>query len=92
MPYDDLTGDGRIDPRTLTRDLDALLPADRVVAVDSGNFMGYPAAYLDVPDHHSLLLHPGLPVDRARPGHRDRRGRGAARTGSRSPRSATAAR
>jgi len=55
-PYDDLGGDGRIDPRTLSRDLDALLPDDRVVAVDSGNFMGYPAAYLGVRDHHSFCF------------------------------------
>ncbi|MCW2509104.1 MAG: putative acetyltransferase, partial [Modestobacter sp.] len=26
------------------------LPAERVVAVDSGNFMGYPSMFLDVPD------------------------------------------
>ncbi|HEY3528093.1 MAG TPA: thiamine pyrophosphate-binding protein [Nocardioides sp.] len=54
--YDDLGGHGLIDPRTLTRDLDVLLPADRVVAVDSGNFMGYPAAYLGVGDHHSFCF------------------------------------
>jgi len=54
--YDDLGGDGKIDPRTLSRDLDALLPGDRVVAVDSGNFMGYPAAYLGVRDHHSFCF------------------------------------
>ena len=43
--------DGRtIDPRVLSRELDERLPRDRVVAVDSGNFMGYPAAYLSVPD------------------------------------------
>jgi acetolactate synthase I/II/III large subunit len=55
-PYDDLGGNGLIDPRTLSRDLDALLPDDRVVAVDSGNFMGYPAAYLDVCDHRSFCF------------------------------------
>ena len=55
-PYDDLTGNGLIDPRTLSRDLDALLPHDRVVAVDSGNFMGYPAAYLTVRDHRSFCF------------------------------------
>ena len=55
-PYDDLGGSGLIDPRTLTRDLDVLLPDDRVVAVDSGNFMGYPAAYLRVRDHHSFCF------------------------------------
>ncbi len=50
VPYDD-DGDGqRIDPRTLTIELDDLLPAERIVAVDSGNFMGYPSMYLSVPD------------------------------------------
>ena len=39
-----------IDPRTLSIALDDALPAERVVAVDSGNFMGYPSAYLSVPD------------------------------------------
>jgi thiamine pyrophosphate-dependent acetolactate synthase large subunit-like protein len=44
-------GDGdRIDPRTLTIELDGLLPAERTVVVDSGNFMGYPSMYLSVPD------------------------------------------
>ncbi len=50
LPYED-TGDGsRIDPRTLSIALDDLLPAERVVAIDSGNFMGYPSMYLSVPD------------------------------------------
>ncbi|MEV4121577.1 thiamine pyrophosphate-binding protein [Micromonospora sp. NPDC049645] len=40
----------RIDPRTLSAALDDLLPPDRTVAVDSGNFMGYPSMWLDVPD------------------------------------------
>jgi thiamine pyrophosphate-dependent acetolactate synthase large subunit-like protein len=39
-----------IDPRTLSAALDALLPAERTLAVDSGNFMGYPSSYLAVPD------------------------------------------
>ncbi len=44
-------GDGtRIDPRTLTIGLDDRLPEQRVVAVDSGNFMGYPSMFLSVPD------------------------------------------
>jgi acetolactate synthase I/II/III large subunit len=50
VPYAD-DGDGeRIDPRTLTIALDDLLPAERIVAVDSGNFMGYPSMFLSVPD------------------------------------------
>jgi thiamine pyrophosphate-dependent acetolactate synthase large subunit-like protein len=50
VPYADESGGGRIDPRTLTIALDDMLPAERLVAVDSGNFMGYPSMYLSVPD------------------------------------------
>jgi len=50
VPYADEGDGGRIDPRTLTIALDDLLPAERLVAVDSGNFMGYPSMYLSVPD------------------------------------------
>ena len=50
MPDDDTSAGGRIDPRVLSARLDELLPAERTVAVDSGNFMGHPAAYLAVPD------------------------------------------
>jgi acetolactate synthase I/II/III large subunit len=39
-----------IDPRTLSIALDGLLPAQRTVVVDSGNFMGYPSMFLSVPD------------------------------------------
>jgi thiamine pyrophosphate-dependent acetolactate synthase large subunit-like protein len=50
VPYaDDSTAD-RIDARTLSIRLDDLLPEQRIVAVDSGNFMGYPSMYLSVPD------------------------------------------
>ena len=47
---------GRIDPRTLSIALDDMLPAQRTVAVDSGNFMGYPAMYLDVPDADGFVF------------------------------------
>lgn len=50
VPYEDVSGAGRIDPRTLTIGLDDLLPEERVVCVDSGNFMGYPSMFLTVPD------------------------------------------
>ncbi len=48
--FKDESGGGRVDPRTLSIALDDMLPAERVVAVDSGNFMGYPSMYLSVPD------------------------------------------
>ncbi len=50
VPYADESDGRRIDPRTLSIALDDLLPAERVVAVDSGNFMGYPSMFLSVPD------------------------------------------
>jgi acetolactate synthase-1/2/3 large subunit len=50
VPFTDESDGRRIDPRTLTIALDDLLPAERIVAVDSGNFMGYPSMYLSVPD------------------------------------------
>jgi acetolactate synthase I/II/III large subunit len=50
VPYDDESDGERIDPRTLSIMLDDLLPAERTVAVDSGNFMGYPSMFLSVPD------------------------------------------
>jgi acetolactate synthase I/II/III large subunit len=56
VPYDDATGGGRIDPRTLTTRLDDLLPSERVVAVDSGNFMGYPSMFLSVPDERGFCF------------------------------------
>jgi acetolactate synthase I/II/III large subunit len=43
-------GQARIDPRTLSIALDDMLPAERIVAVDSGNFMGFPSMFLSVPD------------------------------------------
>jgi len=56
LPYEDVSTADRIDPRTLSRELNTLLPAERTVAVDSGNFMGYPVMYLDVPDADGLVF------------------------------------
>jgi acetolactate synthase I/II/III large subunit len=56
VPYDDETGGGRIDPRTLSIGLDDLLPAERLVAVDSGNFLGYPSMFLSVPDEQGFCF------------------------------------
>jgi thiamine pyrophosphate-dependent acetolactate synthase large subunit-like protein len=50
VPYAESTRDGYVDPRTLSIELDRLLPSERTLALDSGHFMGYPAMYLDVPD------------------------------------------
>ncbi len=50
VAYADDSDGQHIDPRTLSIALDDMLPAERTVAVDSGNFMGYPSMYLSVPD------------------------------------------
>lgn len=39
-----------VDPRTLTVELDRLLPRERSVAVDGGHFTGFPTMRLRVPD------------------------------------------
>ena len=55
-PTPDVSTAERIDPRVLSRALDDLLPKERVVAIDSGNFMGYPSAYLSVPDEFGFCF------------------------------------
>ncbi|MCH5674607.1 thiamine pyrophosphate-binding protein [Streptomyces gilvus] len=56
VPYEDESTRDRIDPRTLSIALDDMLPAERIVGVDSGNFMGYPSAYLSVPDQDGFCF------------------------------------
>ncbi|WP_328694169.1 thiamine pyrophosphate-binding protein [Streptomyces phaeochromogenes] len=56
VPYEDTSTRERIDPRTLSVALDDILPAERVIGVDSGNFMGYPSMYLSVPDENGLCF------------------------------------
>jgi thiamine pyrophosphate-dependent acetolactate synthase large subunit-like protein len=59
-PYEDACTDEWIDPRTLSIELDRILPAERAVAVDSGHFLGYPAMYLDVPDANAWVFPNGF--------------------------------
>ncbi len=47
---------GRVDPRALTIALDEILPAERVVSIDSGNFMGYPSTHLSVRDENGFCF------------------------------------
>ena len=56
VPYVDNSGGGFIDPRTLSLRLDDLLPVERVIGVDSGNFMGYPSMFLSVPDEQGFCF------------------------------------
>ncbi len=54
--YEDASSNDLIDPRTLSIALDRMLPRERVVAVDSGHFMGWPAMYLSVPDARGFVF------------------------------------
>jgi thiamine pyrophosphate-dependent acetolactate synthase large subunit-like protein len=58
--YEDISTADTIDSRTLSGKLDELLPADRIVSIDSGNFMGYPSAYLSVPDEFGFCFTQGF--------------------------------
>ncbi len=54
--FEDQSTETQIDPRTLSIALDDLIPLNRVLAVDSGNFMGYPSMYLRVPDQNGFCF------------------------------------
>ncbi|WP_326565143.1 thiamine pyrophosphate-binding protein [Amycolatopsis rhabdoformis] len=56
LSFDDASTVDRIDPRTLSAHLNRLLPRERTVSVDSGNFLGYPSMYLDVPDENGFCF------------------------------------
>ena len=56
VQFEDTSAPDRIDPRTLTIALDDLLPRERIVSVDSGNFMGYPSMFLSVPDEQGFCF------------------------------------
>jgi thiamine pyrophosphate-dependent acetolactate synthase large subunit-like protein len=56
QPYEDGGTADTIDPRTLSIHLDGILPPERVLAIDSGHFMGWPAMYMDVPDPQGFVF------------------------------------
>ena len=56
VPYEDTSTRDRIDPVTLSIALDDILPAQRIVGVDSGNFMGHPSMFLSVPDQDGFCF------------------------------------
>jgi thiamine pyrophosphate-dependent acetolactate synthase large subunit-like protein len=55
-PYQDTSTAHYIDPRTLSKALDAILPKDRAVASDSGHFCGWVPRYLRVPSAKASCL------------------------------------
>jgi acetolactate synthase-1/2/3 large subunit len=56
VPFEDESTDERIDPRLMSAQLNRMLPRSRVLSVDSGNFLGYPSMYLDVPDEYGFCF------------------------------------
>ena len=59
-PFEDAGDATHLDPRALSIALDALLPSERTVAVDSGHFMGFPPMYLRVPDPQGFVFTQGF--------------------------------
>ena len=55
-PHPDESSRDFVDPRTLSKAVDAILPADRVVASDSGHFCGWVPRYLRVPNARASCL------------------------------------
>jgi thiamine pyrophosphate-dependent acetolactate synthase large subunit-like protein len=55
-PYEDAGGSGHIDPRTLAMALDDLLPEHRLIATDSGHFMGWLPMYCRVPAERGFVF------------------------------------
>jgi len=55
-PHPDESNDRYIDPRTLSKAVDDILPKDRVVASDSGHFCGWVPRYLRVPSPKASCL------------------------------------
>ncbi|KUN77897.1 hypothetical protein AQJ66_32270 [Streptomyces bungoensis] len=50
LTHEDASTADRIDPRTLTRSLAALLPEERTLVLDGGHFIAWPGMYWPVPD------------------------------------------
>ena len=55
-PHPDESSTQFIDPRTLSKAVDEILPKDRVVASDSGHFCGWVPRYLRVPNPKASCL------------------------------------
>jgi len=56
FPHPDESSTQFIDPRILSKAVDAILPEDRVVASDSGHFCGWVPRYLRVPNARASCL------------------------------------
>jgi acetolactate synthase-1/2/3 large subunit len=48
--------DGRLDPRSLCRTLDRMLPVNRTIVQDGGHFIGWAPGYLRVPAPNRMIM------------------------------------
>ena len=55
-PFADVSEPGALDPRTLMRRIEALLPRDRIVVQDGAYNQRFSTTYLSVPDARSFIL------------------------------------
>ncbi|MGO1543174.1 MAG: thiamine pyrophosphate-binding protein [Gulosibacter sp.] len=60
IPFEDSSDAEHIDPRALTIELNRMLDRERVTAIDSGNFLGWPSVFLDTPDANGLVFGQGF--------------------------------
>jgi thiamine pyrophosphate-dependent acetolactate synthase large subunit-like protein len=55
-PYDDESDENFIDPRTVSKAIDRILPEDRALASDAGHFMGWAPRYIRVPEPRASCM------------------------------------
>lgn len=55
-PYQDMGSADFVDPRTISKAIDELLPKQRVVVSDGGHFAGWAIRYLSVPDQRGWCI------------------------------------
>ena len=56
QPFEEATAGDSIDPRTLSIELDELLPAARTLVVDSGHFMGWAPMYMAIAPDRGFIF------------------------------------
>ncbi|MEE2522422.1 thiamine pyrophosphate-binding protein [Pseudarthrobacter sp. J75] len=56
QPADEFAADGRLNPRAVAQQLDALLPAERTIVQDGGHFCGWIPMYCQAPDPQGLMM------------------------------------
>jgi acetolactate synthase-1/2/3 large subunit len=56
QPADEFAPDGRLNPRAVAQQLDALLPTQRTIVQDGGHFCGWIPMYCQAPDPQGLMM------------------------------------